>query len=56
MGIWKAKILSSKKGETGVFEADLAKHLNLGWNIEGYSVEDRFHFALLVKETKEDKD
>jgi len=50
MGVWKTKILSSKRGKTGEFETELAKFLNVGWKIKGYSYHDRFHFALLIKE------
>jgi len=57
MGVWKARILSSeKRAEPDNLRVQIVTHLNRGWKIKGYSVDDKFHFALLVKETKEDND
>ena len=56
MGVWKAQVVSVSGGKTGELEKQLAVLLNDGWKIKGYSVVSRVHYALLVKETKEDKD
>jgi len=54
MGVWKAKIVPSKRSEINEFETEISKLLNLGWTLKGYSVSERYyHFALLVKELKQ---
>ncbi|GAH52491.1 unnamed protein product [marine sediment metagenome] len=56
MGVWKAKVVSSKRNEFKGFEIEIAQLLNAGWTVIGYSFSDRFQHALLKKETKEGKD